>query len=116
VAFLRRLLSGDYRRAVAAEAAGDYGEAARHYALCGEREKVAEMHLLRADRAGDAAAAIDELRDAMRWADKGTPTRARIARALGGRRLARARAEGAATARESVAATRWPARRTGGSA
>jgi hypothetical protein len=103
VAFLRRLLSGDYRRAVAAEAAGDYGEAARHYALCGEREKVAEMHLLRADRAGDAAAAIDELRDALRWADKGTPTRARIARALGGRLLLRARAEGAATARDHEA-------------
>jgi tetratricopeptide (TPR) repeat protein len=103
VPFLRRLLSGDYRRAVAAEAAGDYGEAARHYALCGEREKVAEMHLLRAERGGDAGQVIDELRDGLRWADPGTAARRRVARALGQRLLARARVEGAATVRDQAA-------------
>jgi len=100
---LRRLLSGDYRRAVAAEAAGDYGEAARHYALCGEREKVAEMHLLRAERGGDGVQAIDELRDGLRWADPGTAARGKLARALGSRLLSRARTEGAATARDHAA-------------
>lgn len=98
--FFRRLLSGDYRRAVAAEAAGDYGEAARHYGLCGERDKVAEMHLLRAERATGAVEAIEELRDAFRWADVGTDIRRRVAAALGTKLLERARAEGAATARD----------------
>jgi hypothetical protein len=100
VAFFRRLISGDYRRAVSAEAAGDYSEAARHYALCGEREKVAEMHLLRAERAAHPAEAESELRDALRWADPGTPARRRVARALGNALARRARAEGAATARD----------------
>jgi tetratricopeptide (TPR) repeat protein len=100
VPFFRRLLSGDYRRAVAAEAAGDYAEAARHYGLCGERAKVAEMHLLRAERAAAAIEAIEDLRDALRWAEPGTPIRRRVTGALGGRLLERARAEGAETARD----------------
>jgi len=41
----RRLFSIEYRRAVTAEAGGDYITAAKSYALCGERAKVAEMHL-----------------------------------------------------------------------
>jgi len=102
VAFIRRLLSGDYRRAVAAEAAGDYAEAARHYGLAGERDKVAEMHLLRAERATTPAEAEAELRDAIRWADPGTPARARVARALGNALLRRARSEGTATARDQA--------------
>jgi hypothetical protein len=102
VPFLRRILSGDYRRAVAAEAAGDYAEAARHYGLAGERDKVAEMHLLRAERATTPAEGEGELRDALRWADPGTPARARVARALGNALLRRARAEGTATARDQA--------------
>ena len=98
--FLRRLLSGDYRRAVAAEAAGDYAEAARHYALAGERDKVAEMHLLRAERAATPGEAESELRDALRWTEAATPGRARVARALGTALLKRAQSEGAATARD----------------
>lgn len=47
---LRRLLSPTYRDAVRAEAEGRYRDAARAYALCGQREKVAEMHLLEAER------------------------------------------------------------------
>jgi tetratricopeptide (TPR) repeat protein len=83
VGFLSRLLSGDFRRAVAAEAAGEYAEAARHYALAGDRDKVAVMHLLRAGRAATNADELECLRDALRWADAGTPTRRRVARALG---------------------------------
>lgn len=80
------MFSADFRRAVAAEAAGDYAEAARAYALAGERVKVAEMHLLRAERAPSPAAKLHELRAAVRWAELDTPegrnARRRIARAL----------------------------------
>ena len=37
----RRLFSVEYRRALTAEAAGDFLAAAKSYALCGERLKVA---------------------------------------------------------------------------
>lgn len=84
--FFKRMFSADFRRAVAAEAAGDYSEAARAYALCGEHAKVAEMHLLRAERAPSAEARLAELRAAVRWADPAEPdgraARQRIARAL----------------------------------
>jgi hypothetical protein len=80
------MFSGDYRRAVSAEAAGDYSEAARAYALCGENAKVAEMHLLRAERAPSSEARLGELKAAIRWADTESPegiaARRRIARAL----------------------------------
>ena len=80
------MFSADFRRAVAAEAAGDYAEAARSYALAGERVKVAEMHLLRAERAPSPAAKLHELRAAIRWAEleepEGKNARRRIARAL----------------------------------
>ncbi|HSN33823.1 MAG TPA: hypothetical protein VLU41_14140, partial [Ideonella sp.] len=86
--FWKRMFSADFRRAVAAEAAGDYAEAARAYALAGERVKVAEMHLLRAERAPSPAAKLHELRAAVRWTDLETPegrnARRRIARALVG--------------------------------
>ncbi len=86
--FFKRMFSADFRRAVAAEAAGDYAEAARAYALAGERVKVAEMHLLRAERAPSPAAKLHELRAAIRWTDPTEPdgqqARKRIARALFG--------------------------------
>jgi hypothetical protein len=86
VTFFKRMFSADYRRAVAAEAAGDYSEAARAYALAGEHAKVAEMHLLRAERAPSPEARLQELRAAIRWADPEEPdgraARRRIARAL----------------------------------
>jgi FHA domain len=86
VTFFKRMFSADFRRAVAAEAAGDYAEAARAYALAGERVKVAEMHLLRAERAPSPAAKLHELRAAIRWADaedpEGVQARRRVARAL----------------------------------
>jgi tetratricopeptide (TPR) repeat protein len=86
VTFFKRMFSADFRRAVAAEAAGDYAEAARAYALAGERAKVAEMHLLRAERAPSPAAKLQELKAAIRWTDleddDGRQARRRIARAL----------------------------------
>lgn len=86
--FWKRMFSADFRRAVAAEAAGDYAEAARAYALAGERVRVAEMHLLRAERAPSPAAKLHELRAAVRWTDletaEGRNARRRIARALVG--------------------------------
>ncbi len=86
--FWKRLFSADYRRAVAAEAAGDYDEAARAYALAGERARVAAMHLYRAERASSAETRLAELRAAVRWADldeaDGRDMRRRIARAMHG--------------------------------
>src|SRR5262245_45109309 len=58
------------------------------------------MHLLRSERAGGPAESVEDLRDALRWADAGTAIRARVARALGAALLRRARAEGAATVRD----------------
>jgi tetratricopeptide (TPR) repeat protein len=86
MSLLRRLFSADYRRALAAEAAGDYAEAARAYALAGERAKVAEMHLFRAERATSADGHLKELRAGLRWADlddsDGRAVRRRLARGL----------------------------------
>jgi hypothetical protein len=88
VTFWKRLFSADFRRAIAAEAAGDYDEAARAYALAGERAKVAAMHLFRAERSPSPEAKLSELRAAIRWADPdeldGREMRRRIARALFG--------------------------------
>ncbi len=58
--WLRRL-SATYRTAVAAEAAGEYLEAAKAYALCDERHKVAEMHILEAGRRAVPGSAVGEL-------------------------------------------------------
>jgi tetratricopeptide (TPR) repeat protein len=68
VSFLSRLLSSDYRRALAAEAAGDYSLAARLYAQCGETRKVAEMHLLQIGPKTQRDEALSRLREAARWA------------------------------------------------
>jgi tetratricopeptide (TPR) repeat protein len=86
VAFFKRVFSADYRRGLAAEAAGEYGDAARAYALAGERAKVAEMHLLAAERHGGHDARLAELRAGVRWADgdgdEDRQVRRRIARAM----------------------------------
>lgn len=58
--FLRRFSSA-YRTAVAHEAAGEYIEAAKAYALCDERHKVAEMHILEAGRRAVPGSAAAEL-------------------------------------------------------
>ena len=68
MSFFSRLLSSDYRRALAAEAAGDFPLAARLYAQCGESLKVAEMHLLQVSPKSAREEALARLREAARWA------------------------------------------------
>jgi tetratricopeptide (TPR) repeat protein len=86
VTFFKRVFSADFRRGLAAEAAGDYPVAARAYALAGERAKVSEMHLYLAERAATPEARLAELRTGVHWADEDTPEgrtmRRRIARAM----------------------------------
>jgi len=52
---------------VAAEAEGDYLGAARAYALCGERHKVAAMHLARARAEPSLEERVKALRDALNF-------------------------------------------------
>lgn len=66
---LLRWFSPAYRYALRAEAEGRYIEAARAYALCGQRHKVAEMHLLEAERRGSPASALRELHVAAHFLD-----------------------------------------------
>ena len=86
MSFIKRLLSADFRRALAAEAAADYATAAKAYALAGERAKVGEMHLYLAERTTSVEARLHELRAGVRWADvesdQGRSVRRRIARSL----------------------------------
>jgi FHA domain len=98
--FFKRLFSADYRAAVAAEAAGDYELAAERYALAGHRESAVRVHLARASRANSRADEIAALRDAMHWAEDGSPERRRVMRALGEALLVKSRAEGVATERD----------------
>jgi tetratricopeptide (TPR) repeat protein len=105
VGLFKRLFGGggDERRAIAAEAAGDYAEAARYWALAEEPEKVAEMHILRAERATDRGTEIGALRDALRWAPEEAGVRRRAARALAGALMERAKAEGVSTEKDRAA-------------
>lgn len=100
MAFFKRLFSSDYRAAVAAEASGDLELAAERYALAGQNEAAARVHLARAERARSRAGEIDALRDALHWAPAEGDWRRRAARALGEALLARARAEAVATERD----------------
>lgn len=65
---LLRWFSPSYRYALQAEAEGRYVDAARAYALSGQRLKVAEMHLLEAERRGAPASALRELHVAAHFA------------------------------------------------
>ena len=98
--FLRDLFSSDLRAARAAEAAGDPDTAATHYGLAGDRAGAVRMHLARAARAGDRAAELAALRDAVHWAGDDPALVAQTSAALGRALYAKARAEGIATARD----------------
>jgi tetratricopeptide (TPR) repeat protein len=69
VSTLLRWFSPAYRYALQAEAEGRYIDAARAFALCGQRLKVAEMHLLEAERRGTPPSALRELHIATHFAD-----------------------------------------------
>ena len=98
--FFKRLFSGDYRAAVSAEAAGDFDLAAQRYALAGDREAAARMHILVAERAESNTEEIESLRDALHWAPDGGAAWKPAQAALGKALLARARSEGIATERD----------------
>ncbi|MCK5797605.1 MAG: FHA domain-containing protein, partial [Deltaproteobacteria bacterium] len=67
--FFQRLFSADYRKAVAAEAAGDFIEAARLYALCQKRQRVSDMHLAQARREDTLEGRVRSLRNALDFAE-----------------------------------------------
>lgn len=99
----QRLFSPEYRRAVAAEADGDYATAAKNFALCGESAKVAEMHLAQARGTEDLSARIDLLRRAAHYAKDPETTlmiRRLLARSL--ERRAGSRAEPSDDQREAA--------------
>lgn len=100
MSFLRRLLSTEYRRAVAAESAGHLETAAEAYGLAGDRESAVRIHLQRAARAGSRALEVAALREAMHWAGEDAALRERPAAQLGGALLTGLEAEGIATARD----------------
>jgi tetratricopeptide (TPR) repeat protein len=81
--FFRRIFSSDYRKAVSAEAEGDYLGAARAYALCGERPKVAAMHLARARAEASLEERVKALRNALNFTSAGDETRRTVLRLLG---------------------------------
>jgi tetratricopeptide (TPR) repeat protein len=80
---LQRLFSSDYRKAVAAEAEGDYVTAARHFALCGHRHRVADMHLAQARMEKDAERRVEALRSALAFSALDDSRRPMILRLLG---------------------------------
>ena len=96
----RRLLSSDYRAAVAAEAAGNVDVAAERYGLAGDPEGAVRMHLARAARTGTRQAELGALRDAMRWAGEEPELRRQAAKALGRALWESTKAEGVATERD----------------
>jgi len=100
MSFWKRMLSADYRAAVAAEAAGNLEAAAERYGLAGDREGAVRMHVARSERANDRAAAITALRDALHWAGEEPDLVRQASRALGRALHAQAEAEGVATARD----------------
>ncbi|MBI2898029.1 MAG: FHA domain-containing protein [Deltaproteobacteria bacterium] len=99
MSIIRRLLSPSYRRALVAEAGGQLEEAARQYALAGQRDKVADMHLRLAERASDPVARIASLRNALDWLDTEADIRV-VEVALAGAILGRAKIDGVAGARD----------------
>ncbi|MCC6749789.1 MAG: FHA domain-containing protein [Deltaproteobacteria bacterium] len=95
--FLQRLLSPDYRRALAAEAEGDYLAAARAYALCGEMGKVSDMHLALARQEATLDGRVRCLRQALSFASEDPPRRIAVRRLLGAALRSRAEEQGGAT-------------------
>jgi pSer/pThr/pTyr-binding forkhead associated (FHA) protein len=94
---LRRLFDAAYRKARAAEAAGQYREAARLYAEAGAMDQAAEALVFLAHRAPTSRERAQAYEDALRWIPEGTPRRAEVEIALGLARLEEARVRGPGT-------------------
>ena len=99
MSLFKRLFSSNYRSAVSAEAAGEFLTAARFYALCGEQDKVTDMHLAQARLETAPDDRIRELRIAQEFASADDSRRDMILRLLGNALQQRARGLGVATAR-----------------
>ncbi len=100
MSFFKRMMSSDYRAAVAAEAAGNVDVAAERYGLAGDPEGAVRMHLARAARAGTRQAELGALRDAMRWSREDRDQQRQAAKALGSALWESTKAEGIATERD----------------
>lgn len=100
MSFLRRLLSTEYRRAVAAEGSGHLETAAEAYSLAGDREAAVRIHLQRAARAGSRPLEIAALREAVQAAGEDAALREKPAAQLGKLLLDGLEAEGIATSRD----------------
>ncbi len=81
--FLWRLVSPTYRKALAAEAEGDFLTAAKHFALCGERRKVAQMHFALARKETNLDKRIQELQNAQCFTSQEDPLHATVLEELG---------------------------------
>ena len=79
---LRRMLSRAYRRARAAEGAGDYRGAATLYAEVGATDEAARALLFHASKATSFEDRVDAYRDALRWLPVGHSQRVEVEGAL----------------------------------
>jgi tetratricopeptide (TPR) repeat protein len=92
MAFLKKVFSGPYRRALQLEAEGNLREAAEQFALASEHDKVVELRLRAAGLARDPRERLEWLRTALQHAEANPEAAARVPQA------ARALAEELATA------------------
>ncbi len=83
-ALLKRLFSATYRKALAAEARGDFVAAAQSYALSNEPAKVADMHLAQARAEPRVEDRIRSLRAALHFTPEGDERRMMVLRLLVG--------------------------------
>jgi tetratricopeptide (TPR) repeat protein len=99
MAFLKKVFSGPYRRAVQLEQEGNLREAAQQYALAGEHDKVVEIHLRVAGLARDPRERQEALRAALAHAEAQNlaPRVQQAARALAEEQASAARARGLAS-------------------
>lgn len=97
---LRRLFNGPYRRARAAEGAGDYRAAAALYAEAGAPEEAANALLFHAARATTLEARLAAYHDALRWLHEDHPRRPEVETKIGLAVIEDANRRGARTAEE----------------
>ena len=83
VSLLRRIFNGPYRRARAAEGAGDYRRAAALYAEADLPEEAANALLFHAARAGNLEDRLSALLDVLRWLAPDHPRRREVEAQIG---------------------------------
>lgn len=100
MSFFRRMFSRPYRRARAAEGAGDYRQAAIHYVEADLPEDAANALLFHAARVSTLEERLLAYRDALRWLPEDHPRRQEVEGQLGLAVVDDARRRGARTAEE----------------